>query len=95
MPILPRSSGAAVSNSDMWQMGLPYLAFCVCGPHESGGFLNLTQVFYHGCPAVPVGVIRVDVKRSLERSHAMFEVHFQKNLVNVGKFVQIAAPPSA
>ena len=58
------------------------LFFSVLEVQLLGLLLDLGQVHQHFTPAIPPGVIRIRMERSLEGSHPVFEKHHVQFLLN-------------
>ena len=50
------------------------------GSHGFGKLNNLAKIFSHHVPSIPVGIVGIDVEKSLVSAHTMFHVYTNQNL---------------
>lgn len=64
-------------------------------PHAFCEFFYFTKIFGHLIPAIPVGIVRIDVEESLVGTHAMFHIHLHEDLIYAREFIEVFIPALA
>ena len=60
-----------------------YLLLLMILPHALSKLLDMSKVFHHHPPSIPVGIIRIDMEKCLVGPHPVFHIHLEQNLVYV------------